>query len=45
MSARPKVESRPFKVEMNVPMSTASSPSQGIDVGGEASVGAEIPAP
>ena len=35
MSARPKVESRPFKVEMNVPMSTASSPSQGMEVGGD----------
>jgi len=28
---------------MNVPMSTATSPSHGIDVGGEGSVGASSP--
>jgi hypothetical protein len=44
MSARPKVESRPFKVEMNVPISTANKPSHGIEVGGDASVGAMTPA-
>src|ERR1700677_3398974 len=33
ISASPKVESRPFSVEMNVPMSTANKPSQGIWVG------------
>ena len=30
MSARPKLERRPFKVEMKVPMSTAVQPSQGM---------------
>ena len=34
MSARPKVDNRPFRVEMNVPMSTARRPSQGMRVGG-----------
>src|ERR1700733_11790624 len=33
ISASPKVESRPFSVEMNVPMSTANKPSHGIWVG------------
>src|ERR1700679_2375556 len=43
ISARPNVDSRPFNVDMNVPMSTATSPSHGIEVGGEGSVGAEMP--
>src|ERR1700726_1419043 len=33
MSANPNVDSRPFNVEMNVPMSTARRPSHGIWVG------------
>src|SRR5271166_6174334 len=45
MSARPNVDNRPFKVDMNVPMSTATSPSHGIEVGGEGSVGAVKPEP
>ena len=40
ISARPKVDNRPFKVDMNVPMSTAMSPSHGMEVAGEGSVGA-----
>src|SRR5882762_641099 len=40
MSARPKVDNRPFRVDMNVPMSTARSPSHGMEVGGDGSVGA-----
>src|SRR5580700_2883667 len=40
MSARPKVDSRPFKVEMKVPSRTATSPSHGIEVGGDGIVGA-----
>src|SRR5258708_17721454 len=40
MSARPNVDNRPFRVDMNVPMSTATSPSQGMEVGGDGSVGA-----
>src|SRR5271169_3911935 len=40
MSARPKVDNRPFRVDMNVPMSTAISPSHGMEVGGDGSVGA-----
>src|SRR5258708_32740202 len=40
MSARPNVDNRPFRVDMNVPMSTARSPSQGMEVGGDGSVGA-----
>ncbi len=40
MSARPKVDNRPFKVDIKVPMSTAMSPSQGMEVGGDGSVGA-----
>src|SRR5277367_764348 len=40
MSARPNVDNRPFKVDMNVPMSTARSPSHGMEVGGDGSVGA-----
>src|SRR5271155_6034858 len=43
MSARPNVDNRPFKVEMNVPMSTAISPSHGMEVGGDGSVGAVRP--
>src|ERR1700675_2236829 len=43
MSARPNVNSRPFKVEMNAPMSTANSPSHGIAVAGDGSVGADRP--
>src|SRR6202034_49079 len=43
MSARPNVESRPFNVDMNVPMSPAPSPSHGMEVGGEGSVGADKP--
>src|SRR5271165_940737 len=42
MSARPYVESRPFRVDMNVPMSTAKSPSHGMEVGGDGSVGWEM---
>jgi len=42
MSARPKVDNRPFRVDMNVPMSTARSPSHGMVVGGEGSVGASM---
>src|SRR5258708_36164179 len=34
MSARPNVDNRPFRVDMNVPMSTATSPSQGMEVRG-----------
>src|SRR5580692_2110023 len=45
MSARPNVDNRPFSVDMNVPMSTAMSPSHGIEVGGEGSVGAVKPEP
>src|SRR5271169_602088 len=45
MSARPNVDRRPFKVDMNVPMRTARSPSQGMDVGGDGSVGAITPEP
>jgi hypothetical protein len=37
------VDNRPFKVDMNVPMSTARSPSHGMEVGGEGSVGAVKP--
>jgi len=40
MSASPNVDNRPFKVDMNVPMSTATSPSHGMEVGGDGSVGA-----
>ena len=40
MSARPNVDNRPFRVDMNVPMSTATSPSHGMEVGGDGSVGA-----
>src|SRR5271170_3156712 len=39
MSAKPNVESLPLRVDMNVPMRTARSPSQGMDVGGEGRVG------
>ncbi len=45
MSARPNVDRRPFNVDMNVPMSTARSPSQGMDVGGVTRVGAVAPEP
>src|ERR1700730_168656 len=45
MSARPNVDNRPFRVEMNVPMSTAMGPSHGMEVGGEGSVGAVKPEP
>src|SRR3984957_13131916 len=40
MSARPNVDNRPFRVDMNVPISTAMSPSQGMEVGGDGRVGA-----
>src|ERR1700685_2727728 len=43
MSARPNVENRPLRVDMKVPMSTARSPSQGMEVGGDGSVGAVRP--
>src|ERR1700684_4543439 len=43
MSARPNVDNRPFRVEMNVPINTAMSPSHGMEVGGEGSVGAVKP--
>src|SRR5271163_1795137 len=45
MSARPNVDNRPFKVDMNVPMSTATSPSHGMEVGGDGSIGAVRPEP
>src|ERR1700736_3675028 len=34
MSASPSVDRRVLRVEMNVPSSTAKSPSQGMEVGG-----------
>src|SRR5580698_10985825 len=34
MSARPKVDSRPVRVEMKAPSRTASSPSHGVRAGG-----------
>src|SRR5215469_8217598 len=43
MSARPNEEKRVLRVEMNVPMSTATSPSQGMAVGGVGIVGAMTP--
>src|SRR5580658_934438 len=42
-SARPKLDKRPFSVEMKVPIKTATNPSHGIDVGGAGKVGAERP--
>src|ERR1700741_4783174 len=39
ISARPNEERRVFSVAMKVPRSTARSPSQGIEVGGDGSVG------
>ena len=44
MSARPNEENRVLRVEMNVPMSTANSPSHGMEVGGETLAGAMMPA-
>ena len=44
MSARPNEENRVLRVEMNVPMSTATSPSHGMEVGGEMLAGAMMPA-
>src|SRR5271169_6664402 len=45
MSARPKFDSRPFSVDMNVPMRTATSPNHGMELGGVASVGCDRPDP
>src|SRR6266404_3916144 len=39
MSASPSVDRRVLRVEMNVPSSTAKSPSQGMEVGGAGAVG------
>src|SRR5580704_14546568 len=39
ISARPKVDRRPFNVDMKVPIKTAIIPSQGMVVGGDAGVG------
>src|SRR5271168_3716427 len=45
MSARPKFDNRPFRVDMNVPMRTATSPNHGMEVGGVANEGCERPDP
>src|SRR5271163_2690104 len=45
MSARPKFDNRPLSVEINVPIRTATSPSHGMEVGGDGSIGAVRPEP
>src|SRR3954468_17287180 len=39
MSARPRLDSRVLRVDMNVPINTAVKPSHGNDVGGAAAAG------